>query len=762
MASTAPTQTAITSSPLPAVSSTSAATNGTPAAAGSSSGGTPSTPVPHIRIVPHLDAPRSLHFEVVDKDVPDGFVLKIGRFTDKQNLPNRITFRSKVVSRGHAEIFTEMGKFYIRDTKSSSGTFLNHARLSPPGCESKPTPLKDGDVVQLGVDYQGGTQEIYRCVKMRLEINRGWQQQANPFRANTLKAIKSLTTQNAATATDCCICLFRIASFQSLFVAPCSHIFHYKCIRPMLVNNHPGFLCPLCRTFADLEDSVEIDDPTEEEQAVENAIEASKAEEPDTEVIPQSSHGDGTAAAAASSSSSSHHEQREQEQEQESPLTTLSEPQGSSSATSAPVPVNGGGRSGIIPPALGMSAAAGAAATETLPMSPGLNDICAPTPPSDLAHTFQPPSRPVSTTDGHERMNEEDEDRRQPRSSPRSRHATVSPAIILPTSGGHSRAVSTPNTSGSVFLDTLATPATGTTSSDAALHPIPSPARPRSSSSTTGSMRPMYQPPRTRSPSTSSPSVQQQQQQQQQHHHHHHHHSTSASSPSSNFLSNFVRSMTMPRSRSRTNSANQTHAHAHPPPAVIAAATTATTAAPGSNINQTTATAAAGAGSSGSNPTSDLHHDVYGKTLVVTPPPMMAGSARVQYPTGSGAPPLPPPASSSSSAAASSSLGPVTEVENRGLAAMQEEDVDDDEEDGAQASDEDGGVPSSVDDGTSSSDGGDVLMFGEEGASGGATNGPQQQRDDITAGTSVGGCEVVVVGNPGGEDLQLARETMTA
>ena len=66
--------------------------------------------LPHIRIVPHLDAPRSLHFEVVDKDVPEGFVLKIGRFTDKQALPNRVTFKSKVVSRGHAEIYTERGK----------------------------------------------------------------------------------------------------------------------------------------------------------------------------------------------------------------------------------------------------------------------------------------------------------------------------------------------------------------------------------------------------------------------------------------------------------------------------------------------------------------------------------------------------------------------------------------------------------------------------------------------------------------------------
>ncbi|KAF9919799.1 hypothetical protein FBU30_010528 [Linnemannia zychae] len=242
-------------------------------APGASSAPAPA-PVPHIRIVPHLDAPRSLHFEVVDKDVPEGFVLKIGRFTDKQALPNRVTFKSKVVSRGHAEIYTERGRFYIRDTKSSSGTFLNHARLSPPGVESKPTLLKDGDVVQLGVDYQGGTQEIYRCVKMRLELNRSWQQQPNAFRANTLKVIRNLTTANAASATDCCICLFRIASFQSLFVAPCSHVYHYKCIRPLLLANHPGFLCPLCRTFADLEDSVEIDDPIEEEIPAEDVAAA--------------------------------------------------------------------------------------------------------------------------------------------------------------------------------------------------------------------------------------------------------------------------------------------------------------------------------------------------------------------------------------------------------------------------------------------------------------------------------------------------------
>lgn len=73
-------------------------------------------------------------------------------------------------------------QFFVRDTKSSSGTFLNHQRLSPPSHESKPFALKDGDILQLGVDYQGGTEEIYKCVKMRAEIGRGWQTGANSFK----------------------------------------------------------------------------------------------------------------------------------------------------------------------------------------------------------------------------------------------------------------------------------------------------------------------------------------------------------------------------------------------------------------------------------------------------------------------------------------------------------------------------------------------------------------------------------------------------
>ena len=49
---------------------------------------------------------------------------------------------------------------------------------------------------------------------------------------------------------------------QSLFVAPCSHVWHYKCIRPIL-NNHqtwPQFLCPNCRAVTDLE--ADVDEPS--------------------------------------------------------------------------------------------------------------------------------------------------------------------------------------------------------------------------------------------------------------------------------------------------------------------------------------------------------------------------------------------------------------------------------------------------------------------------------------------------------------------
>ena len=317
-------------------------------ATASAASGTPSTTRPlnamhRIRLVPHLEATRSLHFEPIERDLKEGeSAVKVGRFTDRQPshrdpvlaaltgvvnqatmsgdvgssaaplqssrgqpgarggaIPisgshggggridsSRIAFKSKVVSRGHAEIWCEPGgKFFIRDTKSSSGTFLNHIRLSGPNLESKPFAIKDGDVVQLGVDYQGGTEEIYRCVKMHVELNRGWQREANQYNVNAFRQLRALqgnplsppnddkpsgasaalpTNRQSVSVTDCCICLFSVTVCQALFIAPCSHVFHYKCIRPLLNLHHPGFSCPLCRTFADLDADVEEDEAWQE------------------------------------------------------------------------------------------------------------------------------------------------------------------------------------------------------------------------------------------------------------------------------------------------------------------------------------------------------------------------------------------------------------------------------------------------------------------------------------------------------------------
>lgn len=47
---------------------------------------------------------------------------------------------------------------------------------------------------------------------------------------------------------------------QSLFVAPCSHVWHYKCIRPLVEKEYPTFLCPNCRAIADLERDIEEDE----------------------------------------------------------------------------------------------------------------------------------------------------------------------------------------------------------------------------------------------------------------------------------------------------------------------------------------------------------------------------------------------------------------------------------------------------------------------------------------------------------------------
>ncbi|KAF9002500.1 hypothetical protein BDQ17DRAFT_531844 [Cyathus striatus] len=420
---------------------------------------TPNTDIPpnlrqthRIRIVPHIDSRRSLRFDPITRDLsPLDSPLRIGRFTDRSGLgissallasSNKVAFRSKVVSRSHAEISVSTeGKFYLKDTKSSSGTFLNHVRLSAANQESKNTQIKDGDVVQFGVDYQGGAEEIYKSVKVRIEIGprmqlnnlelyQLWLPQVKGGRRKSRNRVypiavsvslplfffslcrsldmtthspcasemwrpcpslhssrPSSTSCSARTlrgvgytpwvdfrvepcavtfvvfylfdekrrregelspstlrgkgkggdrprhsAPCCVICtgerkrrarpvlafastsysaikvsvssmrrrgwwitsrlfsliipssfishtnttptgLFGVTIQQALFVAPCSHAFHFKCIRPLLEQHHPAFNCPLCRTYADLNADVEIDQELEDETSEEECEE---------------------------------------------------------------------------------------------------------------------------------------------------------------------------------------------------------------------------------------------------------------------------------------------------------------------------------------------------------------------------------------------------------------------------------------------------------------------------------------------------------
>lgn len=222
---------------------------------------------------------------------------------------NYIAFKSKVVSRIHAEFWVGYdGILYIKDTGSSSGTFVNRLRLSPANEESHLYQINSGDVIQFGVDYQNRTEEIYKCVMVKVffgltptkskPINSVLMKQAialmiaamNPnidhelYLATARDSITSLSKlektksfKDLGADTDCAICLCELLPQQSLFVAPCSHCFHFKCIIPLFTPGHM-FLCPLCRQISNLDanvgDNLEFNGllPTDELLALSEAI----------------------------------------------------------------------------------------------------------------------------------------------------------------------------------------------------------------------------------------------------------------------------------------------------------------------------------------------------------------------------------------------------------------------------------------------------------------------------------------------------------
>ncbi|EIE85880.1 hypothetical protein RO3G_10590 [Rhizopus delemar RA 99-880] len=216
---------------------------------------------PHIRLVPNLGpVDQNFVFDIIKRELKPGVSYRIGRFSEKNFIEPKLSFKSKVVSRNHAELWTEQGKVFLRDIGSSSGTFINHIRLSTPNQESERQELRDGDVIQLGTDYQGGLESCYRAVRIRIEINR----QPSVYTRTAFQNLAARLNASQAVVEECCICLYPMTPSQALFVAPCSHLFHFKCSRPVIFQSYPGFSCPLCRHYSDLEASVEVDDELQE------------------------------------------------------------------------------------------------------------------------------------------------------------------------------------------------------------------------------------------------------------------------------------------------------------------------------------------------------------------------------------------------------------------------------------------------------------------------------------------------------------------
>lgn len=100
--------------------------------------------------------------------------LRIGRQTNQKTIPTASNgfFDSKVLSRQHAEVYSERnGKIYIRDVKSSNGTFVNGTRLSQENRESEPHELQTGDHLELGIDIVSEDQKtvVHHKVAAKVE-----------------------------------------------------------------------------------------------------------------------------------------------------------------------------------------------------------------------------------------------------------------------------------------------------------------------------------------------------------------------------------------------------------------------------------------------------------------------------------------------------------------------------------------------------------------------------------------------------------------
>lgn len=152
----------------------------------------------------------------------------------------------------YCEIWRFNEQWYIKDVKSTHGTFLNCVRLSKPNTESSAYLVHDGDVIQLGQNnYWNGERLHTRRFIIRIESSskcRNKVEVSAPTREREIENSEDGT--NNRVPSNCSICLRAVLRSQASVVAACCHTRHYDCIQHSIQTTSASrFLCPNCLEY---------------------------------------------------------------------------------------------------------------------------------------------------------------------------------------------------------------------------------------------------------------------------------------------------------------------------------------------------------------------------------------------------------------------------------------------------------------------------------------------------------------------------------
>ncbi|XP_045477813.1 sarcolemmal membrane-associated protein [Harmonia axyridis] len=107
--------------------------------------------------------------------------VKIGRSVARARAKaNNAIFDCKVLSRNHALLWYDNGKFFLQDTVSSNGTFVNNHKLTS---DTDHHEVSSGDIVQFGVDVVENNRKVtHGCIiaTLKLYLPDGKEAKASP------------------------------------------------------------------------------------------------------------------------------------------------------------------------------------------------------------------------------------------------------------------------------------------------------------------------------------------------------------------------------------------------------------------------------------------------------------------------------------------------------------------------------------------------------------------------------------------------------